>query len=188
MFRRLMVVAVALALAWACAEPPDKEMHQAQGAIDAARAAGAERYAPAELEAATTALAKAAEAVAERDYRLALSQALEASSSAQAAARTAADQKALVRSETERALDTLDATMATARDRLKSARGVRAAASAAAALDAALTAATEAVQEARSALDGDDYLGARDRLTGVNDRLTVAIEELDAAIGSRRRR
>ena len=181
-------LAMAVASAWACAEPPDKEMHQAQGAIDAARAAGAERYAPAELEAATTALARSAEAVAARDYRLALSQALEASNNAQGAARAAADQKALVRSETDRALENIEATLVTARDRLKTARAVRAAAAPATALDAVVTAATEAVQEARSALDRGDYLGARDRLAGVNDRLAASIAELDAAIGPRRRR
>ena len=183
-----MIVAMSMALAWACADPPEKEMHRAQGAIDAARAAGAERYAPVELEAATTALAQSAEAVAQGDYRLALSQALEASSSAQAAARTAADQKALVRSETERALDDIEATLATAGDRLKTSRGVRAAASAVTTLDQTVTAATAAVQEARSALDHDDYLAARQSLTGVLDRLTAAVAGLDAAIGPRRRR
>ena len=40
----------------ACGTPPHKEMDQAQGAIDAARAAGADRYASGEYEAATTAL------------------------------------------------------------------------------------------------------------------------------------
>src|SRR6476646_8902770 len=63
---------LAIASLVACGEPPDKEMHQAQGAIDAARAAGAETYAPAELKAAVDALTRAQDAVAQRDYRLAL--------------------------------------------------------------------------------------------------------------------
>ena len=45
---------------------PNKEMDQAQGAIDAARAAGAERYAANEFDAATAALKKANDAVAAR--------------------------------------------------------------------------------------------------------------------------
>ena len=64
-------------LASACTSPPNKEMDQAQGAIDAARAAGAERYAAKELAAANAALKSANDAVQEGDYRLALNHALE---------------------------------------------------------------------------------------------------------------
>ena len=58
-------------------DPPDKEMQQAQGAIDAARAAGAAVYATEELAAAQLALTRAEEAVSARDYRLALNHALD---------------------------------------------------------------------------------------------------------------
>ena len=61
----------------ACGEPPNKELHQAQGAIDAARAAGAAVYAPEELKGAVDALTHAQEAVGQRDYRLALNHALD---------------------------------------------------------------------------------------------------------------
>jgi hypothetical protein len=56
----------------ACTSPPNKEMDQAQGAIDAARAAGADRYASTEFTAATTALKSANDAVAQGDYRLSM--------------------------------------------------------------------------------------------------------------------
>ena len=46
----------ALFLLTACAAPPSREMDQAQGAIDAARAAGADRYAAAQYESAVKAL------------------------------------------------------------------------------------------------------------------------------------
>ena len=49
----------ALVFCAGCSEPPQKEMSEAQGAIDAARAAGAERYAVEEFRAATTALKSA---------------------------------------------------------------------------------------------------------------------------------
>ena len=46
--RALSVVLLPLLLlATACSEPPHKELDRAQGAIDAARAAGAEQYAAA---------------------------------------------------------------------------------------------------------------------------------------------
>ena len=53
-------------------------MQQAQGAIDAARAAGADQYAREEFTAAEDALKRSHEAVAQRDYRQALNTALDA--------------------------------------------------------------------------------------------------------------
>ena len=82
---------LAALLASACTSPPNKEMDQAQGAIDAARAAGAERYAATELAAANTALKNANDAVQQGDYRLALNHALDSREQAQNAARVAAD-------------------------------------------------------------------------------------------------
>src|SRR4029078_2966791 len=81
----------------ACGDPPEKEMQQAQGAIDAARAAGADRYAVEEYTAATEALKNARIAVEQRDYRLALNHALDSLERAQEAARQAADGKAAAR-------------------------------------------------------------------------------------------
>jgi hypothetical protein len=187
MLRRLSVFAMLLGLA-ACGNLPDREMDVAQGAIDAARAADAARYAPAEFEAATTALVSATEAVTQRDYRLALSQALEASEHAQAAARLAVDQKAVVRSDVEHALVDLDAAIADARTRLETAGGARSAAAPATVLRASLTAASSAVQEARSALEREDYLAAREALDGAGARLGAAVGTFDRAIGFRRHR
>ena len=65
----LPALLIAALSAAACGDPPDKEMDQAQGAIDAARAAGADRYATAEYAAANDALARARLAVTGRDYR-----------------------------------------------------------------------------------------------------------------------
>src|SRR5919197_6527706 len=92
---------VAAVLAAACGDPPNKEMDQAQGAIDAARAAGADRYATEEYTAATTTLKQANEAVTQRDYRLALNLALESREHAQNAARDAANTRARIRGEVE---------------------------------------------------------------------------------------
>ena len=51
--RRLALITATI-LSASCAEPPNKEMNQAQGAIDAARAAGADKFAAAEFTAAQT--------------------------------------------------------------------------------------------------------------------------------------
>ncbi len=62
-----MVIVLAAACV-ACATPPDKEMQQAQAGIEAARRAGAERYAPDELAASLQALKRAQDAVADHDF------------------------------------------------------------------------------------------------------------------------
>src|SRR6476646_5120903 len=95
---------VTLLVLSACAEPPTKELNQAQGALDAARAAGAEQYAPDEYRGAAAALKAANDAVEQRDYRLALNDALDSRERAQNAARQAAVTRARVRSEVERAM------------------------------------------------------------------------------------
>src|SRR5262245_28271359 len=81
----------------ACATPPTREMDQAQGAIDTARAAGADRYAAEEYRGAVDALKQAQDAVEQRDYRLALNHALDSRERAQAAAKHAAESQATLR-------------------------------------------------------------------------------------------
>src|SRR5207302_905741 len=63
----LPALLIAALFAAACGDPPDKEMDQAQGAIEAARAAGADRYATTEYAAANDALTRARLAVTGRD-------------------------------------------------------------------------------------------------------------------------
>src|SRR5690606_1094530 len=106
-----LLVILMLAGVLGCAEPPRKEMDQAQGAIDAARAAGADVYATDELSQAVSALTRADEAVAQRDYRQALSHAIDARERAQTAARDAANRKAEARSEADRAVQSLGDTL-----------------------------------------------------------------------------
>ena len=84
--RRLAVVM--LVLSAACAEPPNKEMNQAQGAIDAARAAGADKFAADEFKAAHRRAPRSEDAVVAGDYRQALNHALDSRERAQNAAKT----------------------------------------------------------------------------------------------------
>src|SRR5689334_25094584 len=104
--RRLFLsLAVVAAIAGAaCGDPPDKEIQQAQGAIDAARAAGADQYARDEFTAALDALKRSHDAVEQRDYRQALNAALDARERAQTAAKQAVDAKATARADADKAL------------------------------------------------------------------------------------
>ena len=99
-----LALILAVLLAVGCAEPPSKEMNQAQGAIDAARAAGADKFATDEFNAAVDALERPNEAVAEGDYRLALNHALDSRERAQNAAKLAVDGRANARGDAERAI------------------------------------------------------------------------------------
>ena len=90
-------------------------MDQAQGSIDAARAAGADRYATEQYDAAVKALQNAENAVAQRDYRLALNYALDGRDRAQRAAKEAATQQAVLRSAAERRLGEVTASLDQAR-------------------------------------------------------------------------
>src|SRR5437764_15492055 len=80
-------------------DPPEKEMQEAQDAINSAVAAGADVYAHDEITAARDALKHAREAIDQRDYRLALNNALDGRERAQNAAKEAADNKATARSD-----------------------------------------------------------------------------------------
>ena len=184
-FRVLPFLLVAL-LASACAEPPSKEMDQAQGAIDAARAAGADRYATTEYSAATDALNKANEAVAVGDHRLALNYALESREYAQNAARVGAENQARVRADVERSTTEISALMATVRARLMTAREARVAARLLTQPTANVTAAEAALQKSGEAVAAGDYMAATEALTGVRDTLTTAISAIDAAVDARR--
>jgi hypothetical protein len=156
-------------------------MNQAQSAIDAARAAGAERYATEEYTAAAVALKQAEEAVGQRDYRRALDQALDSRERAQNAAKQAADRQAALRSEAERALSDASALLDQAGARLSAALAANVPRRMLSGLHATIATANGAVQEAGAAISGGEYETVQQRLAGTADQLRAVIAELDAA-------
>jgi hypothetical protein len=169
----------------ACAEPPLKEMNQAQGAIDAAKAAGAQQYAAEELKAATDAMQRAEDAVGQRDYRLALNNALDSRERAQMAARNAADGKARARGRAEGRVAEVTTALAAATERLKAAEAARVPKAASAPLAADIRAAQDALQEAGTALGREDYRKAADVLEGHTARLRAASDAIGKAASTR---
>jgi hypothetical protein len=179
---------VLASIAWACGEPPDKEMQEAQIVLDAATAADADQYAPAEMTAARDALKRAEEAVAARDYRQALNHALDGRARAEAAAQTASAQKAEARAGAERAIAAASAALAAAQAALDHPRIRRLSARALVKPRGAVSEASRHLQEARSALAGEDYSTAV-RLAGqASTGLEGAVRDLDAASASSTRR
>jgi hypothetical protein len=187
---RAVLACLLLVLAAACTSPPNKEMDQAQGAIDAARAAGADRYAPTEYAAATTALKDASDAVAQGDYRLALNHAIDSREQAQNAARVAADTRAKVRGDTERSLAEVNALMTQVNAWIASPAAARTPRTRRTAQQV-VTTSTAVVQKAGSAMQAEDYAGAQKLLTETKERLQEALPATPnpvAAQSLRRRR
>jgi len=174
----------------ACGDPPEKEMQQAQGAIDAARAAGADRYAQDEFAAAQTALQKAKDAVADRDYRLALNHALDSREQAQNAAKDAADHKAAARTDADRAVNAAMAALNDAHTKLKAAETAHVPPRTLIEPRRVITDADTDVQKARTLFGQGDYLGVLDVLRPLTPRLHDVTHTLDTAAATpvRRRR
>lgn len=172
---RFGLAALLAGLAVCCSSPPSKEHEQAEAALNAARAADAATYAPDELQAAQAALDKYDQAVAQRDYRQALSDAIEARDRGFDAARQAATQKAAARTQLASAIAEVDALVKTATARLSGSSGPRLAGPAADRLRATVKAATTALQEARTNLDQQHYHDGAADLESIADDLRKAL-------------
>ena len=175
--RACCVAALVITLT-ACAAPPSKEMNQAQGAIDSARAAGADRYAAAELSAATEAMRRSEQAVTQNDYRLALSLAIESRERAQAAAKAAGENRAKLRGDAERTVAEINALLTQARERLRDAETARLPRRIVSEPRETIDAAQKTLQEARAALAADDYPRAMALTEGLSARIQAALAAL----------
>jgi len=166
----------------ACAEPPDKEMNQAQGAIAAAEAAGAAQYASAELAAATDALKKSEEAVTQRDYRLALSLAIDSRERAQNAAKVAVDGRSKARGDAERAIAEVTTLLTQARDRLQDPNVSKLPRRTTDSAHGVIETADKRMQEARAALKADDYAQVMKLTDGLAAQLRAILAETRPAL------
>jgi len=186
--RVLCACLLAACLTSGCKEPPNKEIDQAQGAIDAARAAGAEQYAGTEFSAATAAMTRATDAVIANDYRMALNHALESRTQAQNAARAAAENRALVRGEVERTMAELAALLAQTDARFATAQRARVPRQAQQDARRTLAEINASVQKAGAALTASDYAAAQAALQGVMDRTEKMLASLASATSGARGR
>ena len=186
--RRLLLLPTVLCVCLtliACAEPPSKEMNQAQGAIAAAEAAGAAQYATTELSAATDALKRSEEAVTQRDFRLALSLAIDSRERAQNAAKLAVDGRADARGHAERAIAEVATLLSRAHAQLKDADVARLNPRTLQGPRSTVTATEKMLQEARTALKAEDYPAVTKALNSAAAELQAALTEIDAAASPR---
>jgi len=172
----------AVVLFAACSEPPKNEIDQAQQAVDAARQAGAEQYAAEAFAAATAALQQAREAVDQRDYRLALSRAVDAGERAHEATTAATDNKAKARSQAEAAINTTNASVIHLQARVKVADEVRVPARELSPARAALKDAEGTMQKARALLAAGNYSAATAAMAALDGQIRSEIRVVEAAI------
>ena len=158
-------------------------------AINAARGAGAERYAHEEFVAAEQALARGRTAADQRDYRLALSSALDSREQALSAARTAAEGKAKARGEASKVLTDAAALVGEAREKAKGGKS-HASGTALAALRRAAADTDVIVQKARTAFNAGDYGQVLEVVPPSTAKLHAALMDLAAPAppATRRRR
>jgi hypothetical protein len=173
-------VFIASFLTTGCAEPPQKEMSRAEGAIQAAKAAGAETYAAEEFANAQRALERSEAAVEEADYRQALSHALDALEQAELAAGTAATQKAKARGDLDARMTALSTALDEMRLKLEAAMAARIPEARLKAPRASLTALQHALQEARSARDAGDLQKAAAQVDGMDGQFAALASSLEA--------
>ena len=157
-------------------------MNQAQGAIDAARAAGADQYATTEFTAAVDMLKRSEEAVTQNDYRLALSLAIDSRERAQSAVKIAGSTRAKARGDAERIVTEAAMAVSRARERLSDPAIAKLPRRLLGRPSNTINAAQKSMQEARTALEQDDYRRAIDLATRVSDSVQSALAELDKAV------
>jgi len=185
----LWIVACAAVIVAACGnEPPEKEMQQAQGAIDAARAAGAETFAHDELAAAESALKAAHDSVAQNDYRLALNSALSSREHAMEATRQSVDRKAAARADADRQLTEAVLALRDGRAKLKAAETAHAPARTLADGRKAIADVEQAVQKARADILRSEFDAVPTALDAPVLRLRATMKDLDSAVNAAARR
>lgn len=177
--RRLLVIGLLLLAATGCSEPPQKEIDQAQTALDLARTAGADTFAAEEYSAAAAGLQKARAAVDQRDYRQALSYAIDARQRAQNAIRQAADDKARARRATDALIADVTARATQLQARLKTAEAAHVPAKELRAPRAAVADVQKDLQEARAEIGAGNYDKAGEILTAVRKKLDAAVHDVE---------
>jgi len=182
--RRWRSVSAVLITSWLIAgcgdDPPNKEIQQAQQAIETARTAGAERYAADEFKSAEDALQRSEAAVAGRDYRQALNDALDARDKAQTAGRDAAERKSTMKTDVDRSLHDVALAIVDARAKLRAAENARRPVRLLVPVRRSIADAETQVQDARSAFDHGDYLNAQSLLMVSRTKLDDSVRNLES--------
>jgi hypothetical protein len=173
------VVLLALVLS-GCSEPPQKEIDQAQAAVDAAKTAGADTYAADEYNSAVTALQKSHESVDQRDYREALNYAIDARQRATEAAKQAGIAKGHTKVAAEKLVTDCSTRVSQLDTDIRVAQGAHVAPRDLRSARTTLADAQNALQETRIAMAAGKYAEVLSALTEVRRKVDAAIAAVDA--------
>jgi predicted S18 family serine protease len=174
------LIALLLLAAAGCSEPPQKEIDQAQSAIDAARAAGADKYAADDYTGAESTLQKAHAAVDQRDYRLALSYAIDARQRAIEAEHAVAEARTRQKTDAEREFKAESDRTARLDVALREADSARTPAQQLRTAREAIEAARTSLQETRRLFDGGNYADAAPALAAVRENVDLAAKAVES--------
>lgn len=166
-------------MAAGCSEPPNKEIDQAQTALDIARNSGADKYATDEYNAAASALQKARAAVEQRDYRQALNYAIDSRQRSQDAINQSAEGKARAQRAADDLIGFVSKRALEVQGRLKAAEAAHVPPQNLRGLRTALTEAQTDLQEARAQIGAGNYEKATTSLVAVREKLDAAMRAME---------
>ena len=167
MLERCFTILVVALLTLSCSAPPEKEHQLALQALLAARTPDTTAYAPGELAAAEASLASYDRAVADRDYRQALSRALEAREQATLAPQVAGERKAQARLQADSLLAECNAVLSSLRTRMTASGASRPTSAQLTRLRQATHAKPTQIRVAEAMINQQDYKNAIAALTPI---------------------
>jgi hypothetical protein len=184
-FALLLLTLLSASCLSGCAAPPTNEISQAQQAVEAALAAGADRYAVAQYESAAKALKSAQEAVTQRDYRLALNHALDSREQARIAEKEALSQQTTLRTAAEHRLGEVTAILDRAKQKLVAAQAAGVPRRTLAGARTAIADAESSLQKAGTGIQEGNYLSSQQQLEDSAKKLESAIAGIEKSMKGR---
>jgi colicin import membrane protein len=174
----------------ACSKPPEQAMQAGSAALEEAKAAGAETYAPEALQQAQDALNRAeAEKKAQdekfilfRSYKSSEEMYAQAKTEFDAATQAAAAGKELAKADATAAIETANAALASANEALAAAPKSKDSKADLELWANDLSTYATTVTEAEAALASEDYLGAKSQAESVTAKATEISASIQAAI------
>ncbi|MFB3895443.1 MAG: hypothetical protein ACE14V_03985 [bacterium] len=167
----ILMLVCSVVMLWSCAQPPTQEMDAAKAAIEKAVAAGADKYAATELEAAKSVLAQAEQKINAKDYAGAKVDAQDVVAKATAAEAAVTAGKDAVKAELDAMMPGIEKDYAALQKQVKSAKGNKKAAEQLKATFDEIPALETELKDAKTAYDAGDFAGAKEKYTAAKVKI-----------------
>ncbi len=195
-FMKLVGAVLVLAFVFGCAEAPKQDIEAAQAALQAAKAAEADRYAADQFKAVQDSLDAAMAEIQQQDSKFALMRNYDrakamlqsALTAANAAAQAAATNKEAARVEADTLKKQLEGSIAAAKELMKKAPKGKEGRAALEMIQNDINTLEASVAEITNAYSSGDFLTAKDKAQAGVTKINSIIEELNNAIAKTKRR